>query len=40
MTKQWRRKALDRLLLAERESGCGLIEPAEIKEIERSWRTE
>jgi len=40
MTKQWRRKALDRLIQAEREAGCGLIEKAEIGEIERIWRTE
>jgi DNA sulfur modification protein DndC len=40
MTKQWRRRALDRLLLAQQESGCYLIEPEEISEIERIWRTE
>jgi len=40
MTKQWRRKALARLLAAQRESGFELITLQEIAEIERIWRTQ
>jgi len=38
MTKQWRRRALDRLLAAQRDSGFQLIAPDEIEEIRRIWR--
>lgn len=40
MTKQWRRKALDRLLVAEAESGYSLITREEVREIQRIWRNQ
>ena len=40
MTKQWCKRALDRLLAAQRKSGFHLIDPDEIEEIKKMWRTE